>query len=265
MSQIEKQENLKNITQELENIPQENKSLPSSGSIIKSCLVGLSLPVLLYFVYCSPLGKWLKPEQLAQLKSQITLWYIWLPILFWLIGTISIGLGMPRTVLSFFAGNLFGFWAGLGIIELTALTGALIVFCYSRWARNSWIGRPIRKHLGILDAYAQKHGFATIFVLRQTPVPGILVNILLGLSSVKIGTFVIASLIGFLPQHVVFLLYGSGFQDHFSINIALASSILIVLAVFTYYFFQRSNFAKNLVSQLQLSTAEKELGKDAVK
>lgn len=243
-------------------VPQTpTKNIPDKRQILKSCIIGLSLPVLLYLIYCSPAGYYFSAEYLQHLKSELPYWYLCLPALFWIIGTISIGLGMPRSALSFLAGSLFGFWAGLIVVEITCITGALVTFLYSRWARHTWLAKPIQRHLPVLDNYIQQHSFATILVLRQTPVPGLVINILLGLSAVRIRHFIFASGLGFLPQNIVFVLYGCGMQKDFGWHTTLASSLLIILAISIYYLYHHIKFANRLVSNLNISHAKNELGK----
>lgn len=239
--------------------PSPSSSFASHRHILNSFLIGLSLPVLLYLVYSSSLGYYFRAEYLQHLKDELPYWHIILPILFWVFGTCSIGLGMPRLALSLLAGNLFGFWAGLGLVELTCVTGALITFSYSRWIRRTWLAKPLQGKIFILDRYIQQHSIATILVLRQTPAPGFVINVLLGLSAVRIKDFIAASAIGFLPQNIVFVLYGCGMQQNFGTHITIASSLLIILAILIYYVYHHLSFAQNLIGKLAISANDKKI------
>jgi uncharacterized membrane protein YdjX (TVP38/TMEM64 family) len=231
-------------TKSLRTMKPQNRSL-GNKEIAKSCLVALSLSFFIAILYFSPIHEWVNPTYLQKLQGGMIV-----SLIFCTAGAILIGFGMPRSALSILAGGVFGFWLGLLLMEITALTGAMITFFYARFARQTFLTGVLQRQMPILDEYMEKHGFLTTLLLRQTPLPGLVCNILIGLSCVKIRVCVAASLIGFLPQNIVFTLYGSGLQQSFLPRVLLASSLLVAFSILFYFFYQRFPMVRNLVFAL---------------
>ena len=242
-------------------IPTEKISLPdesksgeakpeqSKKSIYKAISVAFLLPFLLYLIYISPITGWLQEDHLKKLKESMPLWYIVLPLAFSFLSGISIAFGTPRSLVAILAGSVFGFWVGLLLSELSSLVGAGIAYLYSRWARKALLSQVMEKFHKI-QSYVQTHSFITVFLLRQMPVPGFLVNLFLGLLNVKARVFFLASALGFLPQNIIFTLYGAGLKQNFLMNAGLASAFLILFSILFYCLYQRMELAKNLWSHI---------------
>jgi uncharacterized membrane protein YdjX (TVP38/TMEM64 family) len=217
-------------------------------AIAKPIVMAVCLLLCFVLLYGSPLGKYLNLSQVEKLRAELQYYSVWAPLVFFVVGSLAIGAGFPRTVAAFLAGAVFGFWQGVILAEATAVAGSFIVFLTVRWAREAFLQKIIAAHLERVDAYIRKHGFASIFLLRQLPVPGFFVNILTGLSAVSVLTFLAASALGFLPQTLIFVLYGCGLQQNFVLPVTLASSLLIIFSVALYFLYQRSELARNLIS-----------------
>lgn len=230
---------------------EKNENVIGKKDIYKAVILGLSLPLLLYIIYSSPMKNWLNPDHMDKLKQELKYWYIVVPLLFWFVGTLCIGFGMPRMFISIFAGGIFGLWFGVIIMEITCLTGALIMFFYARWTRKTFLSKMWKKQIPVMDEYMQKHGFLTTLLLRQIPLPGVVLNILMGLSCVKISLFILASAIGFLPQNIIFTLMGSGLKENFLSRTLISSSGLIAFSILLYFLYHKIDMVKNLFQKMQ--------------
>lgn len=223
-------------------------------NIVKSALLALVLVLALYAVYCSPVGSCLRPSQLSKVQQNLGIWGQWAPVFFGVTGLVAIGVGVPRTAVAFLAGGVFGFWLGVFLAEATAVGGALFTFLWTRWARILWeqpAGESIQpSRLKKFNDYVRAHGFLTIFLLRQLPLPGVAVNIAGGLSAISVGAFVTGSALGFLPQSAIFTLYGSGLQENFWLRVILSSLLLLSLSIVVYLLYRHSQWTRELFLQM---------------
>ncbi len=227
----------------------ETKPIRNKKNLYKALLMAFLLPVFLYLIYISPVKQCLKEEHLKSWKESMPLWYIFIPLFFSAVSGISIALGTPRSLIAILAGSVFGFWLGLLLAELSSLIGAGIAYLYSRWARQTLLS-SVMERFHKIQGYVEAHSFITVFLLRQMPVPGFLVNLFLGLLNVKAKIFFMASALGFLPQNIIFTLYGTGLKQDFVFNAGLASGFLILFSILFYLLYQRMDLAKNLLSQI---------------
>ena len=96
-------------------------------------------------------------------------------------GTIAaIALGVPRLALCALAGALFGFVAGASLRWSRVSLGSYGAFLIARWSGRDWAERRLAGASDKLRAVLATPTITTIFVARQLPVPGILLNVLLG-------------------------------------------------------------------------------------
>ena len=115
--------------------------------------------------------------------------------------------GAPRLVFCTVGGALFGFIEGLALSQVATLP-----FLFARWGR----GAPSEQKLKLVaraQEYLKRRSILDVFLIRQLPVWGAVINLVLGSSDVPLRTFLVGSFFGYLPQSVVFSLIGSGFGE----------------------------------------------------
>jgi uncharacterized membrane protein YdjX (TVP38/TMEM64 family) len=128
-----------------------------------------------------------------------------------LAGGLMTAVGLPRQVLAFSAGFVFGApwgiaWALLGQIFGCALDYAAARTVIGAWARRHFAGRWRR-----LDRFIMAQPFTATLTLRLLPVGNnVVLNLLAGVTAVRPGAFLAGSLVGYVPQTVIFALLGSG-------------------------------------------------------
>ncbi|MCX7003158.1 MAG: VTT domain-containing protein [bacterium] len=120
-----------------------------------------------------------------------------------------IALGVPRLWLCVPAGGLYGFWLGLLLTQCAALGGSYLTFLFMRWAGAQWAIRKLERH-AVVRALTRNHTPFSVFMVRQLPIHGLVMNAALAASSVNHRDFLIGSFLGFLPQGIVVTLIGSG-------------------------------------------------------
>lgn len=133
-------------------------------------------------------------------------------LLFMAIYTVAVALSFPAaSVLTIFAGFLFGWLHGGAMVIISATLGATILFLAAR----SGFGGLLKDKLGSkAEAFAEgfrNDAFGYLLVLRLAPVfPFFLVNIAPAFFNVKTRDYVLATALGILPGTFAFAWLGEG-------------------------------------------------------
>jgi uncharacterized membrane protein YdjX (TVP38/TMEM64 family) len=133
------------------------------------------------------------------------------PVMFLGLATLLTAIGLPRQIPAFVAGYAFGTWSGVAIALLSQLIACGADFVWARAVARDFVARRFGKRLKRLDSALAARPFMTTLTFRLMPVgSNILLNLVAGLSSVRALPFLAASLIGFIPQTIIFALLGRG-------------------------------------------------------
>jgi uncharacterized membrane protein YdjX (TVP38/TMEM64 family) len=133
------------------------------------------------------------------------------PTLFLVVATLLTAIGLPRQIPAFVAGYAFGAWSGAAIALLSQIIACGMDFIWARAVGREFVSRRFGKVLRRIDATLAARPFVATLTFRLMPVgSNILLNLAAGLSSVRAFPFLAASLIGFIPQTVIFALIGRG-------------------------------------------------------
>lgn len=121
------------------------------------------------------------------------------------------GLSLPvATWLSLIAGALFGRWWGTCIVSVSATIGATVAFLSSRFLFRGWVESRFRTRLQGLREGLERDGGFYVLLLRLVPLfPFFLVNLGLGVTRVRLTTYVALSWIGMLPATFLFASAGT--------------------------------------------------------
>ncbi len=108
----------------------------------------------------------------------------------------------PISVLNLAGGALFGFWTASVAIAAAVTANLLISFLLARYGARDWLNKKIASNLRFkaVQEAVSHHPFKMIVLIRLCPVlPFNVVNFLLGLTTVKLKDYLIASYLGMLP------------------------------------------------------------------
>ena len=116
-------------------------------------------------------------------------------------------LSLPAaTIMSLVAGALFGRWLGTGVVSIASTLGATLAFLSSRYILREWVQRRFRDRLAPVNRGVEKDGGFYLFTLRLVPaVPFFLINLGMGLTSIRLTTFVAVSWLGMLPATFLYV------------------------------------------------------------
>jgi uncharacterized membrane protein YdjX (TVP38/TMEM64 family) len=166
-----------------------------------------------YFIF--DLGQYLSLENFKASQADIVAAKDANPALyiagFFLLYVAVTGLSIPgAAIMSLVAGALFGVVVGTLIVSFASTMGATLAFLSSRYLLRDWVQGKFGERLRAVDDGLEKDGAFYLFTLRLIPVfPFFVINLLMGLTRIKTGTFFWVSQIGMLPATIVFVNAGT--------------------------------------------------------
>jgi uncharacterized membrane protein YdjX (TVP38/TMEM64 family) len=162
------------------------------------------------------------------------------PAGFVLFAAIACAVGVPRQVVAYAAGLGFGTWPGCVLALVAELAGCTADFLWARLVARDWAARRITGRLARLDGQLSRHPFGATLTLRLLPVgSNILLNLLAGVSAVAMGPFLLASLIGYIPQTIVFALLGGGVRVDRNEQLILACGLFVLASLLGLWLMRR--------------------------
>ncbi len=176
-----------------------------------------------------PVGDWLKSSQ-HWIESLGPL----APVAYVMLYVATTVLLIPGSLLTIGAGGIFGFWLGLAVVAAGANLGALCAFLLTRTFLRERVARwaAANPKFAALDRAIGREGFKMVLLVRLSPVfPFMLLNYLLGLTTVRTGSYVLANLIGMLPGTFLYVYIGATARDALSGGAGAAGPWKIVLRV----------------------------------
>jgi uncharacterized membrane protein YdjX (TVP38/TMEM64 family) len=115
------------------------------------------------------------------------------------------------SVMSVTGGLLFGPFMGGAAALAGLLGGSTLVFLACRTAFGDWAARRGGPSIARVEAGFSRNAFSYLLAMRLMPVaPVFVVNLAAGLARVRLGAFLLATLIGSAPSTFIFAGLGSG-------------------------------------------------------
>ena len=152
-------------------------------------------------------------------------------LVFILVYFMVIGLSIPSAaLLTFASGLLFGALPGTIYTNIGATAGAATIFLITRYVFGESIQNKYRDKLRKFNEDFRKNGVQYLLTLRLIPVfPFFVVNILAGLTNIKLRNFIWTTSLGILPGSFVFALAGSQIGNISSLDQVLSPGVIISL------------------------------------
>lgn len=142
-------------------------------------------------------------------------------------------LNLPgAAVLGLAAGALFGALAGTILISFASSIGATLACALSRYLLRDWVQRRFGDKLKRVNAGIQEEGAFYLFSLRLIPViPFFIINMVMGLTPIRLTTFYWVSQVGMLPGTAVFVNAGSQLGRIESLSGILSPGLILSFAL----------------------------------
>ncbi|MGL5429864.1 MAG: FAD-dependent oxidoreductase [Vibrio sp.] len=217
----------------------------------KVLLVFFIILVGLFFAF--DLQSWFTLEQLKQSQHQLDVQQQQAPLVFALgfffVYIAITALSLPgAAIMTLAAGALFGLVKGIVIVSFASSIGATFAFLVSRYILRSSMQKRFSHHLEAIDAGIARDGAFYLFTLRLVPIfPFFLINVLMGLTSLKVRTFYWVSQIGMLAGTIVYVNAGTQLAKIETLANIISPTLLFSFALLGFF----PLLAKSFIMQIQ--------------
>ncbi|WP_429068895.1 FAD-dependent oxidoreductase [Aeromonas dhakensis] len=197
--------------------------------LVMGCLIGA------FFAF--DLGHYLSLPQLqarqAELAALVERHFGAAALLFVAVYVVSTALSLPGASLLTLAGSaVFGVAWGLLLVSFASSIGATLAFLSARFLLRDWVERRFGDKLASLQAGMKKEGALYLLSLRLIPIfPFFLVNLLMGLTPIRVSTYYWVSQLGMLPGTFVYVLAGSELANLTSTGNILSPGLMVALTL----------------------------------
>lgn len=119
---------------------------------------------------------------------------------------------LPGSILTLGAGAVFGLGPGFALVSVASTAGAVLSFLLGRTVARGFVQRKVAAdpRFAAIDAAVARDGWKIVGLARLSPVfPFNLLNYGLGLTSVGLRDYALASWIGMMPGTLLYVYLGS--------------------------------------------------------
>ena len=191
-----------------------------------------------YFIF--DLGQFLNLAYLKQqhglLVDYKTAFPLKAALVFFMAYVVVTGISLPGAgVLTIAGGAVFGILWGTIISSFASAIGATIALIITRYLFRDVVQRRFAVRLAVINKGIELDGAFYLFLLRLTPVPFFIINLLMALTPIRVASFYLTTQIGMLAGLIVLVNAGSQIAkintvaDIFSPGVLLS---LVLLGVF---------------------------------
>lgn len=157
--------------------------------------------------------------------------------LYFLVYVVMAALSLPGAVVMTLAGGaLFGLGVSTVVVSFASSMGATLAFLVSRFLLRDSIQSKFGKKLTAINEGVRKDGAFYLFTLRLVPIfPFFVINLVMGLTSIRTLVFYIVSQLGMLPGTLVYVNAGTQLAKIESLQDILSPALIfsfVLLGVF---------------------------------
>jgi len=146
-----------------------------------------------------------------------------------LVYIVAASLSLPgAAVLTLAGGALFGLLVGTVVVSFASTTGATLACLASRFVLRDWVQRQFGERLATVNRGVEREGSFYLFTLRLVPIfPFWMINLVMGLTRMKLRTFFWVSQVGMLPGTMVYVNAGRELGRIESTNDILSPGLIL--------------------------------------
>ncbi|WP_421208109.1 FAD-dependent oxidoreductase [Aeromonas sp. 602396] len=200
-------------------------------------LLALVMGSLIGTFFALDLGRYLTLDALQAQQAAVAQWvdghFVSASLLFVLIYVLSTALSLPGASLLTLGGSaVFGVGWGLLLVSFASTLGATLAFLSARFLLRDWVERRFGDKLATFQSGMAKEGAFYLLSLRLIPIfPFFLVNLLMGLTPIRVSTYYWVSQLGMLPGTFVYVLAGSELGQLTSTGNILSPGLMVALTL----------------------------------
>ncbi|CAJ1831521.1 FAD-dependent oxidoreductase [Aeromonas veronii] len=200
-------------------------------------LLALVMGGLIGAFFALDLGRYLTLDALQAQQAAVAQWvdshFVSASLLFVLIYVLSTALSLPGASLLTLGGSaVFGVAWGLLLVSFASSIGATLAFLSARFLLRDWVTARFGDKLATFQSGMAKEGAFYLLSLRLIPIfPFFLVNLLMGLTPIRVSTYYWVSQLGMLPGTFVYVLAGSELGQLTSTGNILSPGLMVALTL----------------------------------
>ncbi|MBI5520360.1 MAG: TVP38/TMEM64 family protein [Desulfovibrio sp.] len=139
-------------------------------------------------------------------------------------------MGLPRQLTAFLGGYAFGWFWGAILSTLGTMGGCATDFLLSRTLGRDFVKHRFGRRVERLDAFLRSDPWRSSLAIRLFPVGhNMLTSVAAGVTSIQASAFILGSALGYLPQNLVFAIFGAGVNAQTALGKALSIGISVLL------------------------------------
>jgi uncharacterized membrane protein YdjX (TVP38/TMEM64 family) len=128
---------------------------------------------------------------------------------------------------------------GMVVSTLCTVIGAALCFSSSRWLLRGFVSRRFGHRLTRLESLLEQRTWLKALMIRLLPVgSNLLTNILAGATRIHALPFLAGSMLGYIPQMLVFSLIGSGIGVSDQYQLVLSIVLFIIASLIGTYLYR---------------------------
>lgn len=158
----------------------------------------------------------------------------------------ALSLPAAAVTLTLAGGMVFGLALGVALAATAATAGATCSFLIARHLLHDWVHATFKRAFAVIDAGIARDGAFYLFMMRLVIVfPFFVVNPVMGLTDMRLRTFVVASFLGMIANTFVWVNAGTmlakvdSLDDVLSLETALTLALIGVLPLLLRHLWRR--------------------------
>ena len=201
-------------------------------ALILAVIVGL---VTFYLVF--DLGQYLNLEYFSLQQEKIMAYRDSFPVrtaaIYFVLYILVTGLSLPgAAIATLIGGAVFGLLWGTVLVSFASVIGASIAFLISRHILRDSVQNRYGERLHTINRGIEKDGAVYLFTLRMVPIfPFFIINLLMGLTPMRLATYFVISQIGMLPATAVYVNAGTQLAKIDSLGSILSPTLIASFAL----------------------------------
>lgn len=170
---------------------------------------------------------------------------------------LATALALPRHVVSFLGGYAFGVGLGTALALIATEIGCVLSFFYARAIGRPLMSARLAARTRRVEDFLAGNPFSMTLLIRLLPVGNnFLTNIVAGVARVPARPFLLGSLVGYVPQTLVFALAGSGVDLGTAPRIVIAVLLFVVSGVIGTRLYRKYRHGRSLGTEVDRALEE---------
>ena len=168
-------------------------------------------------------------------------------LLYVAVAAFATAVAIPRHIISFLGGYAFGLGMGTALALLATEIGCALTFYYARLIGRPLVSARFGARVQRIDDFLAANPFSMTLLIRLLPIGNnFATSLAAGVSRVPARLFLLGSLLGYIPQTLVFALAGSGIETGAGVRVGLAVLLFFMSAAIGIWLYRKYRHGKTL-------------------